>query len=238
MNKIDIKNEGTENLETVKIYKIGIIDDNFDQRETLRLSLEAYLENNDSTFEIIDIFPFVTETFQEYFKWIKDENIVCLIFDERMNNETEKGIGPVNYRGDQLVSVIRERFKDIPIYVITSNKGDDELTAKFSEFEDIIERQEFINEGDKYVNRIIRATQRYLDENKIELQEFQKLSEKVASGEYSQAEYDSLLALQTKLHLPLDTTLNDRQEWLDQYENTILELEKFKTELQSKLNQN
>jgi len=106
----------------VKVYKIGIIDDNFDQRETLRLSLEVYLENNDSTFEVVDIFPFVTETFEEYFQWIKDENIVCLIFDERMNNETENGIGPVGYKGDQLVSIIRERFKDIPIYVITSNK--------------------------------------------------------------------------------------------------------------------
>jgi CheY-like chemotaxis protein len=233
-----IKNEDQEGQQVISVSKIGIIDDNFDQRETLRLSLGVYLENNDSTFEVIDIFPFVTETFQEYFQWIKDENIVCLIFDERMNNETENGVGPVGYRGDQLVSIIRERFKDIPIYVITSNKGDDELTAKFSEFEDIIERQEFIDEGDKYVDRIIRATQRYLDENKKELQTFQKLSEKVASGEYSDEEYDNLLALQTKLHLPLDVTLNDRQEWLDQYEKTILELEKLKTELQSKLNQN
>lgn len=238
MSKIDIKIEDTYNQEILKVNKIGIIDDNSDQRETLRRSLEVYLENNNSTFEVIDIFPFVTETFQEYFKWIQDENIVCLIFDERMHNETENGIGPVGYRGDQLVSIIRQRFKDIPIYVITSNKGDDELTAKFSEFEDIIERQEFINEGDKYVNRIIRATQRYLDENKSELQEFQKLSEKVASGKYKQEEFDSLLALQTKLHLPLDTSLNDRQEWLDQYENTIIELEKLKAELESKLNQN
>lgn len=238
MKEIDAKNNDTDNQNIIKVNKIGIIDDNLDQRVTLRLSLGVYLENNNSTFEVIDIFPFVTETFQEYFQWIQNENIVCLIFDERMHNETENGIGPVGYRGDQLVSIIRQRFKDIPIYVITSNKGDEELTAKFSEFEDIIERQEFINEGDKYVNRIIRASQRYLDENKSELREFQKLSEKVASGEYSQEEYDSLLALQTKLHLPLDTTLSDRQEWLDQYETTIQELEKLKTELQSKLNQN
>ena len=238
MSKTAINTKDNENQEILKISKIGIIDDNFDQRETLRLSLGVYLENNESSFEIVDIFPFVTETFQEYFQWIKDENIVCLIFDERMHNETEEGRGPVGYRGNELVSIIRQRFKDIPIYVITSNKSDEELIAKFSEFEDIILRQEFIDEGDKYVNRIIRASQRYLEENKIELQEFQKLSEKVASGEYSQDEYDNLLALQTKLHLPLDTNLNDRQEWLDQYETTILELEKLKTELQSKLDKN
>ncbi len=227
-----------KDTEIAKTNKIGIIDDNLDQRVTLRLSLEVYLEDNDSTFEVIDIFPFVTETFEEYFKWINDENIVCLIFDERMNNETENGVGPVPYRGDELVSIIRERFKDIPIYVITSNKGDDELKAKFSEFEDIIERQEFINEGDKYVDRIIRASQRYLDENNVELQNFQKLSEKIASGSYNNEDYDRLLALQTKLHLPLNTTLNDRQEWLDEYEIIISELEKLKSELESKLKKN
>lgn len=232
------KNNSGENLEnqiTSKINKIGIIDDNFDQRETLRRSLEVYLENNDSSFQVIDRFPFVTDTFHEYFQWIQEENIVCLIFDERMHNETENGLGPVGYRGDQLVSIVRQRFKDIPIYVITSNKGDEELKEKFSEFEDIIERQEFINEGDKYVNRIIRATQRYLDENKNELHEFQKLSEKIASGEYSREDYENLLAIQTKLHLPLEATLNDRQEWLDEYENTINELEQLKKELELKL---
>ena len=227
-----------KDTEIAKTNKIGIIDDNLDQRVTLRLSLEVYLEDNDSTFEVIDIFPFVTETFEEYFQWINNENIVCLIFDERMNNETENGVGPVPYRGDQLVSIIRERFKDIPIYVITSNKGDDELKAKFSEFEDIIERQEFIDEGDKYVDRIIRASQRYLDENNVELQNFQKLSEKIASGSYNKEDYDRLLALQTKLHLPLNTTLNDRQEWLDEYEIIISELEKLKSELESKLKKN
>ncbi len=81
-----------KDTEIAKTNKIGIIDDNLDQRVTLRLSLEVYLEDNDSTFEVIDIFPFVTETFEEYFKWINDENIVCLIFDERMNNETENGV--------------------------------------------------------------------------------------------------------------------------------------------------
>lgn len=237
MSKTTFNKEDNNNEEIIKVCKIGIIDDNFDQRETLKLSLGAYLENNESTLEIIDVFPFVTETFQEYFQWIYDENIVCLILDERMHNETEDGKGPVGYRGNQLVSIIRQRIKDMPIYVITSNKSDHELTAKFSEFEDIIERQEFIREGDKYVIRIIRATQRYLEENNSELQEFQKLSEKIASGIYEAKEYDRLLALQTKLHLPLDTQLNDRQEWLDQYEATIVELEKLKDELKLKLNQ-
>jgi len=215
--------------------KIGIIDDNHDQRETLRRALEVYLENQDSHLEVIDVFPFDTTTFIEYFNWIEREEIVCLIFDERMHNETEDGVGPVGYRGNELVTIIRERFKDIPVYVITSNKTDEELIAKFSEFEDIILRQEFIDEGEKYVNRIIRASQRFLEENVEELDEFQNLSELVASGKNSKDDLTRLRALQTKLHLPLDTNLGERKDWLDEYEQRIIELETLKDELESKL---
>jgi hypothetical protein len=222
----------------INMSKIAIIDDNYDQRETLRRSLEAYLEIKDSNFVVIDIFPYDTQTFEEYFDWIQNENIVCLIFDERMHNETEDGMGPVSYRGDQLVTIIRERFKDIPIYVITSNKTDEELTAKFSEFEDIIERQEFINEGEKYVDRIIRSTQRYLEENNKQLNEFQELSKTVASGKYNENQLSKLVALQTKLHLPLDINLGERKDWLDEYEERILELEALKLELELKLKKN
>lgn len=218
--------------------KIGIIDDNHDQRETLRLALETYLEILDSSLEVVDIFPFDTETFDEYFVWIKHEDIICLIFDERMHNETEDGVGPVGYRGNELISIIREKYKDIPVYVITSNKTDEELIAKFSEFEDIILRQEFIDEGEKYVNRIIRASQRFLDENVDELDEFQELSEKVASGKNTEKDLTRLKAIQTKLHLPLDINLGERKDWLDEYEQRIDELEKLKIELESKLREN
>ena len=119
--------------------KIGIIDDNKDQRETLQLALEAHLENRGSSLEVVDIFPFDTEDFTEYFEWIQENDICCLIFDERMHNESENNIGPVGYRGNELVTIVRNKFKDIPIYVITSNKSDEDLQEKFSEFEDIIE---------------------------------------------------------------------------------------------------
>lgn len=215
--------------------KIGIIDDNRDQRVTLKLALESYLEKIESKFQVIDIFPFKTKDSEEYFAWIKDEDIVCLIFDERMHNETEDGIGPVGYRGSELVTEIRSRLKELPIYVITSNKIDDELTEKFSEFEDIIERQEFIDEGEKYVYRIVRATQRYLNEFENELEEFQFLSELIASGHYSEDQLTRLKALQVNLHLPLDSNLGERKDWLDEYEKNIIELEHLRAELESKL---
>jgi len=215
---------------------IGIIDDQKDQRETLQLALEAHLENKESTLGVLDIFPFVTEDFTEYFNWIQDNNIVCLIFDERMHNDSEDNKGPVGYRGNELVLIIRNKFKDIPIYVITSHKGDEDLQARFSDFEDIIARQEFIDEGEKYVDRFIRASQRYLEENYNELDEFQQLSAKAASGNNTNEDLIRLRALQIKLNLPLDSNLGERKDWLDEYEQRIKSLEALQVEIESKIN--
>lgn len=215
--------------------RIGIIDDNKDQRETLQLALEAHLENRDSSLEVIDIFPFDTKDFTEYFEWIQANNICCLIFDERMHNESENDVGPVGYRGNELVTIVRNKFKDIPIYVITSNKTDEDLQQKFSEFEDIIDRQEFTDEGERYVDRFIRASQRYLDENTSELEEFQQLSELVASGKNDKDDLIRLRALQLKLNLPLDNGLGERKDWLDDYENKIQFLEQLQKKIETKI---
>jgi len=215
--------------------RIGIIDDQKDQRKTLKLALESYLERVESDLEVIDIFPFVTESFDEYFSWIEDENIKCLIFDEMMHNDSEGEKGPVGYKGNELVEIIRARVKDIPIYVVTSSANSEELLKKFSEFEDIIDREDFINEGDKFVNRIVRASQRFLESNKNELEELQYLSEKVAIGKANESELKRLKALQVKLHLPIDLSIGERKDWLDEYEDRIKHLEYLKEELLSKL---
>ncbi|WP_338378866.1 hypothetical protein [uncultured Flavobacterium sp.] len=220
------------------MHNIGIIDDNKDQRETLRLALGVYLEQRDSSLGVIDIYPFETDDFSEYFSWIDENKIVCLIFDERMHNDSENEKGPVGYRGNELVVHVRNRYKDIPIYVITSHKEDEDLQIKFSQFEDIIDRQQFTNEGEKYVDRFIRATQRYLDENILELEEYQKLAESIAIGNCSEDDQIKFNALRVKLNLPVDINLGDRKDWLNQYEENINELLAFKNNLEEKLKKN
>jgi CheY-like chemotaxis protein len=215
--------------------KIAIIDDDFDHRETLRRSLEVYLENKESELVVIDIFPFSTDTFEEYHSWIIENNIICLIFDEQMHNQSEDGHGPVGYRGNDLVIKIRQKFKDIPIYVITSNKSDHALNEKFSAFEDIIARDEFNSDGEKYVSRILRACQRYLDENEKELIQFHQLATKVATGSYTLEDYDLLQALQIKLDIKNEMVIGERRQWLDEYEARIQALEAIKEDLKSKL---
>lgn len=215
--------------------KIAIIDDNKSQRDTLKSILVSHLDNLESSLEVIDTFPFPDELIQKYNEWIEQNEIVCLIFDEQMHNESEDDSGPVGYRGNQLVMEIRKIFKDIPIYVITSHKNDEDLQAKFSEFEDIIGREEFILDGEKYVRRFIRASQGFLEENISELSQLKELSELVASGKNSKEDLEKLKALQLKLNITLDSSLGERKDWLDEYESKIQFLEKLRKKIEKKI---
>src|SRR5690606_15766127 len=191
--------------------KIGIIDDDKAQRETLKSLIKSHLDILESNIEVIDIFPFPDDSIDLYKEWIEQNDIVCLIFDEQMHNDSEDGKGPVGYRGNQLVLEIRKYFKSIPIYVITSHKNDDDLQEKFSEFEDIIGREDFTFQGDKYVKRFIRASQSFLEENLAELSELKQLSELMASGTNDENDLRRLKALQLKLNIQIDSGLGERK---------------------------
>jgi len=212
--------------------KIAIIDDNADQSETLKTALDEYLSINESDLEVIVQFPF--KNTDEYFNFIDKQEICVLLLDEKLNNQSSGENGPVDYRGNQLVTIIRERLKDFPVFSISTFAEDEELKEKFSEFEYIIPRQVFFEEGKKYVPIIIRAAQRYLDTNIKELDEFSKLTREIAQGNTETEKIRRLNALQVKLELPF-TGFDDRLNWLDEYENHIKDLETFRKKIEEKM---
>jgi len=209
--------------------KIAIVDDSKEQRESLRIALMLWLKRKGSTLEVIDIFPF--KTYEEYYPWIIEEEVSVLILDERLHNTSEEDLEAVAYRGNDLVIKIRERFKDIPIFTVSAHIGDDELQARFSEFEYIISRDNF---DEKYVDILIRSSQRYLIENQKELSEFDDLTKKVAIGQANQNDTEKLKALQLKLNIPFMNDLKDRQDWLEEYDKQISDLEGIKNILLEK----
>ncbi|WP_128547185.1 hypothetical protein [Larkinella soli] len=213
--------------------KIAIIDDNKDQRETLQKALKILLSANGSDLDVITVFPF--ENLELYSKWILDEEICVLIFDEKMHDGREDGQGPVHYKGSDLVDTIRQVFKDIPIFTVTAYANDEELRAKFGHFEQIINRKDFIWFGDRYVNIIIRASQRYLDQNQKEMAEYNSLTKLAALGDIDQKDSERLEALQIKLSLPVINTLKDRGEWIRKYESQIDALNQLLQTVQAKV---
>lgn len=215
--------------------QIAIIDDNLDQSGTLKKTLDHYLHKFGSNLAVITQFPF--DKIEYYFDFIEANEICVLILDERLNDQSGPDSGPVDYKGNELVSELRKRLKDFPIFMVTTYAPDDDLLAKFNQFEYILTRQEITEDDDggfKYVPIIIRSAQRFLDSNNKELSEFNELTKIVAGGNNDPVVLDRLKALQVKLELPI-IGYNDRNAWLDQYEVHIKELESLKQELWQKL---
>jgi hypothetical protein len=210
----------------------AIIDDNQEQSSTLKTALEHYLKQNRSGFNVITQFPF--KDLEDYFAFIDQENVCVLILDERLNDQSINDSGPVEYKGNQLVTIIRQRLKDFPVFMVTTHSQDGEVISKFEDFEYIISRQEFIEEGSKFTPIIIRSAQRYLESNAKELSEYDYLTREIAQGNTNPDVIKRLNALQVKLELPTNS-FDDRTAWLEEYDTRIKELEKLEAEIKKKL---
>jgi hypothetical protein len=211
--------------------KILIVDDNKDQRETNRIRLQLFLRQLNSSLEVVDIFPF--DKFNPYLSYIENENVIAIVLDEKLYNDSQPDKAPVEYNGSDIVSFLRTVYKYIPIFTLTNFPEDQILQDKINEYDYIFSKKEFTI---KQVEIIQRACQRFLLENQKELSEFNDLTIKIASGLANNDEVEKLKAIQQKLNLPTDYSLQNREEWLQEFEEQIRALESLKKSLETKLN--
>jgi hypothetical protein len=214
---------------------IAIIDDNREQSDTVKINFELALKDLGSTLQVTTSFPLMDP--KDYFNYIQANDIVVLILDEKLNDQAFDGSGPVDYKGTDLITILRERLKALPVFVITAFADESELVEKYGEFEEIIRREDFYAHTDKYVKRILRASNHFLNENQKELSTFTDLAAKISGGEATGDDIESFKALQTKLELPY-AGLDDRSAWLEEYENQLASLRKINDLLKSQLNNN
>ncbi len=212
---------------------IAIIDDNPDQSGTILNNLEIAIQEFNSDLNVIALLPFKDPN--EYFNFIDSKEICVLILDEKLNDQAIDKNGPVEYKGSQLVTLLREKLKDFPIYSVTAAAVTDELREKESEFEEVIPRGDFIEHTNKYFPRILRAAKNYLKENLDELSEFNILTTEISSGNNDPELIKKLQALQIKLELPF-SGFDDRNSWLNEYQKQIQSLEELNAIIKAKLN--
>lgn len=215
--------------------KIAIIDDNTDQSTTVKLNIEIELRKIQSDLEVIAELPL--ENPEDYFNFIDEKEICVLILDEKLNDQAIEGRGPVNYTGSNLVSHLRTKLKEFPIFSLTVIPQDSTLKAKYSEYEEIIGRKEFYNNAEKYVPKFWRAAKNYLKENLDELSQYNVVTQLIAGGNNDPEVLKKLSALQVKLDMPF-STFKERNEWLTHYEKLIGQLEELKEEIKVKLDKN
>ncbi|WP_407503248.1 hypothetical protein [Elizabethkingia miricola] len=210
---------------------ICIIDDRIDIRGTLENKIRFVLKKKQLDWTIISQDPFLDKT--EYLNFINETDIGVLILDERLH---ESGIGQqsVNYNGSDLVKFLRQYLKNFPIYSITSYHEDDELENQFSQFDEIIAREAFYSKAEEYVERFVRAGQRFLDDHSTQLLKLSELSELIAKGTATEDNLKELRIVQESLNIPFsDYGYPHKESWLQDYEKNILDLAKLSDEIEN-----
>lgn len=212
--------------------KIAIIDDNREQSGTVLNNIEIALAEMGSDLEVITSVPFKDPN--DYFNFIEQNEVCVLILDELLNDQSNDKSGPVSYKGSDLVTVLRTKLPEFPIFALTVIPTNDDLKYKYSQYEDIISRKEFYDDSNKFVPKFWRAAKNYLKENVDELSEFNELTTQISGGNKDPELIKKLQALQIKLELPF-SGFNDRNVWLNEYEKQIESLEKLNEIIKSKL---
>lgn len=214
---------------------IAIIDDNAEQGETLMKIMNNYVKKYTDGISVVAQYPF--KDIEKYMSFITENDICALILDEKLNDQQTPEGTTVEYQGHQLVSILRARLKNFPIFMVSNYIEAEELQEKESEFEYMLTRTELTesDDGKKIVPIILRAAQRYLDANTKELSEFDVLTREIASGSNDPKQMERLRALQLKLELS-SVGFDDRKAWLDQYSKHIQDLEAIKSELEKRIN--
>lgn len=208
---------------------ICIIDDRRDIRGTLERKINLILRKNFTKWNVISEDPFKEEI--DYLNFIHENDIGVLILDERLH-EIGNGQNSVNYNGSKLVIFLRQYLKDFPIYSITSYHEDDDLENQFSQFDEIIARENFYPKAEEYVARFIRAGQRFLTTHNEQLLRLSELSELIAKGTATEDNLKELKVVQESLNIPFsDYGYANRELWLDDYEKNLTDLSMLNNEI-------
>ena len=211
-----------------------IIDDNNEQSETVKSNIELELERlGEKDFAVLETFPF--ENPEDYFEFIDQKKVGVLILDEKLNDQADAHGNFAKYLGHDIVTMIRERYKDLPIYTITNFANDEDVLNVFSEYDQVISRKDFYGAPEKFVPVMLRAASKFVDRNSSMLSELTLLSQEIASGNSTEEKVERIKALQAAVELPL-VGFADRQSWLDEYSKQLEDLKEINLELKKKLN--
>jgi CheY-like chemotaxis protein len=212
---------------------IAIVDDRIDNRQTLKRLIESFIEKD---WYVIDLDPF--PKLEDYYSFIIEEEISAIVLDERLHEQACGGNCKVDYNGHNLVEFLRKHFPEFPIFVVTSYPDDDELLEKFKDVEDIIERTKFSKQAEKFVPRITRSAQRFLEAYQRELTELSQIAEKIALGNSSDEDTDKAKAIRAKVGLAIPSeSFVINAKTLDEIESKLKELSLVHEKIEKSLNE-
>ncbi len=204
---------------------IGIIDDNKDQRESFKEAIKLYLKKtNNEGVEIFDSEPLSNP--EDYSNWIEELEIDALIIDEKLMDtpltETGKSCG---YLGHQLIENLRGKHNNIPIHVVTSATINDDLKQRRGLYENLLSRDDFLEDRDTWVEIFIRSCQKSFEERKSLYDELSEISRLIIDGRATSDQISRLKSLQEFFQIPLYTEeLINKEDLLKIFKGKLEEL--------------
>jgi hypothetical protein len=214
---------------------IGLIDDKDVSRRAFMLQINLKLKQNFPSWTIIDSKPFSQP--DEYRQWILENDISVLITDERLDEEAMDNGKYSQMLGSDLVQYLRGYLKDFPIYCITNIDITEKLKGALSYFNLILNKRNFDDDIDNYLNLFTKSGESYFHEFERELGLIGTLSESIAKGNGSPNDVIKLKSLQTRLLIPhISEEVINRMDYLDKLEEKVREIKEMKDELINQLN--
>lgn len=202
---------------------IGLIDDRKDYRESVKILIEAELQERWTVEELSPL-----DRLADYLKWIDDFEIGAIILDEKFERRSNSKSKLAQYQGHDLVDFIRSHYPTLPIFIITAYDETPELKNKFKDVEEILSKKEFGVKSKAYVARILRSAQRFLDTFQAELEELSETATKIATGKAKKKDIARAKAIQEKILISFPLELIDsRAKWLQEMEDNLQKLEQL-----------
>lgn len=205
---------------------LAIVDDRAPQRQTVRRRVEPFVGPH---LKVIDSPPL--DEVSDYPAWIVEHDVIALVVDERLSEQCR-----VAYSGHDVAVALRRSNLDLPIMVLTAYQPVAELKAKAATVEAVVQRREFNQDPQLYIDRIVRAGKRYSRERTRALVELGELARKIALGTAARTEQERARALQLELHLSVElTTVATRADWVSEVEAKLQEISLLRQQLETRL---
>lgn len=208
---------------------IALVDDRSEPRTTIARMMRRSMRGTD--WEVIDIAPF--EALADYPSWIRENEISVMVLDERLNEIADDSDGAVGYAGHNLAVFLRNTIPDLPQFIVTNVPDTPELGDAAGTLDAIIQRADFRNKSDIYVQRMMRAGVSFAERFKSELHALDEISKAVVQGEASDEQLFNLGALRGKMQFESFVTEGSRlADSTEQLEKLCERLEAALDELQ------
>lgn len=165
--------------------KILFVDENEDQRETYTLMLQDCFPKGDGVPIVSGVEPKPHVGDMSFL--VENPSVVAIILDEQL-----KESGVAQYYGIELASYLRTLNSKIPIYILTSFVGSEELLEGEMQVEDILSKQDLSAKKHVVGARILRRIDSYLEIMGNRNVRFELLLRKSVRGELAEKEKEEL----------------------------------------------